>query len=128
MHCRTMSTARRTVATATVANRQRVLLTPWDPASVDHAVERGLPLALRGPRSSADNARAACAGPCADIVQDRGVEPLVPSGLTRPSGFSISTITMPSTSGSRRDVIDGRQASRTPRGTRAGDRGSSPPD
>ena len=40
------------VATATGRPiRQRVLLTLWDPASLwDHAVARGLPLALRGPR------------------------------------------------------------------------------
>lgn len=79
-----------TVATATGRPiRQRVLLTLWDPASLwDHAVSRGLPLALRGPQVHRRQRRGRFAPNRArTIVQYRGVEPLGPLGHTAPFWF-----------------------------------------
>jgi hypothetical protein len=93
-----------TVATATRRPiRQHVLLTLWDAVSLwDHAVSRGLPLPCAARRFSVGNAKAALGraarGPSSSTAASNRSAPLL---TRRPSGFWISTITMPSASGSR---------------------------
>lgn len=102
-----------TVATATGRPiRQRVRLTLWDSASLwDHAVSRGLPLALRGPRVqrrrrigrfAPSRARA--------IIQYRGVEPLGTLGHTAPFWFLDFYDHHAFDERTSRDVVEGRQA------------------
>ncbi|MDP9224860.1 MAG: site-specific integrase [Actinomycetota bacterium] len=102
-----------TVATATGRPiRQRVLLTLWDAVSLwDHAVSRGLPVALRGPaiqrrqrkgRFAPSRARA--------IVQYRGVEPLGPLAHTAPFWFLDFYDHHAFSERTSRDVVEGRQA------------------
>lgn len=102
-----------TVATATGRPiRQRVLLTLWDPASLwDHAVVRGLPLALRGPRVARRQGKGRFAPSRARaIVQYRGVEPLGTLGHTAPFWFLDFYDHHAFNERTSTDVVEGRQA------------------